>query len=240
VKIRRKRPLGPGSGDGTDGAEEALAGPGADQDATGPDSTGDDAARPTVDGPRAQGPWDASEVTLDEDDSSRVDLGGLLVTGRPGLELRLQVDQATGAVASVLLIDTEGAVELRPFAAPRNADIWEEFRATIAAETARRGGTASEADGTYGKELQVVMPVTTPDGQRATQPSRVLGIAGPRWLLRVTLLGRPALQPDPEGELESALRDVVVVRGTSPMAPGDPIPLVVPANAAPVPPPAAP
>lgn len=183
---------------------------------------------------RPSGPWDASEVALDEADKNRVDLGGLIVKGRPGLELRLQVDEASQQVAAVLLVGREGAVELRPFAAPRNGGIWDDVRKKIAAETARRGGTATEKDGAFGPELHVVMPAKTPDGQAATQPSRVLGIEGPRWLLRATLLGRPAVEPDPEHELEQAMRDVVVVRGTSPMAPGEPLPLVMPSNARPV------
>jgi hypothetical protein len=75
------------------------------------------------------------------------------------------------------------------------------------------------------------MTVTTPDGQPATQPSRVVGVPGPRWLLRATLFGTPAVQPDPEDEVEKALREVIVVRGTEAIPPGDPLPLVVPANA---------
>jgi hypothetical protein len=183
---------------------------------------------------RSQGPWDSSEVNLDEEDRTRVDLGGLVVKGKPGLELRLQVDEASQQVAAVLLVGAEGALELRPFAAPRNGDIWADVRKQIAAETARRGGTATEADGPYGTELQVMMPAKTPEGQAATQPSRVLGINGPRWLLRATFLGRPAVEPREDGDLETALHDVVVVRGSSPMAPGEPLPLVMPSDARPV------
>jgi hypothetical protein len=183
---------------------------------------------------RAAGPWDSSEVALDENDATKVDLGGLVVTGRPGLELRLQVDEPTQKVAAVLLMGEDGAVELRPFAAPRKTDIWDDIRKQIAAETARRGGTATEVDGAFGKELQVVMSITTPEGKPATQPSRVIGISGPRWLLRATFLGRPAVEPQPDGDIESALRDVIVVRGTEPMAPGDPLPLTMPDNAQPM------
>lgn len=181
-------------------------------------------------GARSEGPWDASEVEIDTDDPTRIDLGGLVLTARPGLELRLQVDEASQQVVAVLLVGKEGAVELRPFAAPRNADLWDDIRPQIAAETSRRGGTATEADGVFGKELRVVMPVTTPDGKSGTQPSRVMGIAGPRWLLRATYLGRPAVTPAHDGDIESALRDVVVVRGSAPMAPGEPLPLVMPAG----------
>ena len=191
-------------------------------------------------GPRAHGPWDSAEVTIDEDDPTRIDLGGLLITGRPGMELRMQVDEKTQKIAAVLLIGKEGAVELRPFAAPRNGDIWADVRKQIGAETARRGGTATEAEGPYGPELRIMMPVKTADGQAGTQPSRMLGIAGPRWMLRVTFLGKPAVEPDPDGELEQAMRDTVVVRGNEPMAPGEALPLVMPANARPVQAPAKP
>lgn len=182
-------------------------------------------------GPRAAGPWDSSEVTVDPEDPTKVDLGGLIVTGRPGLELRLQVDEGRGQVAAVLLAGPEGAVELRPFAAPRNGDIWDDARKSLAAEVTRQGGTATEADGPFGPELRVVMNVTTPEGKAAAQPSRVLGIAGPRWLLRATLFGKPAVQPDPDSEVEAALRDVIVVRGSQPYPPGEALPLTVPANA---------
>jgi len=184
---------------------------------------------------RADGPWDVSEVTVDEDDQTKVHLGGLIVTGKPGIELRLQVDEASQQVAAVLLIGPAGALELRPFAAPRHGEIWDGIRRSIAAETTRRGGTATEADGAYGKELRVVMSVTTPEGAATTQQSRVLGIGGPRWLLRATFLGQSAVEPDPDGLLESSLREVVVVRGGDPMSPGDPIPLVMPASARPLP-----
>jgi hypothetical protein len=225
------------------------ADPAAEQPAQAPGP--EDATAETAEaGPRANGPWDSAEVETgveeEGDDSSegagaaepaRVDLGGLIVTGRPGVELRLQVDEASQQIAAVLMVAQDGALELRPFAAPRNTDIWADIRTRIAAETTRRGGTATEDDGPFGKELRVVMPVTTPDGKPASQPSRVLGISGPRWLLRATYLGKPATQPDPDGVLEAALRDVVVVRGREAMAPGDPLPLVMPANAQPVQPP---
>lgn len=174
---------------------------------------------------------------MDEDDETKIRLGGLIVTGRPGVDLRLQVDEASSQVTAVLLVGAEGAVEARPFAAPRTTDIWDDIRRRIAAETARRGGTASEATGEWGKELRVVIPLTTPEGKPGTQTSRVVGIPGPRWLLRATFLGKPATDLDPDGDIENALRDLVVVRGSEAMAPGEPLPLVMPANAQLIPPP---
>jgi hypothetical protein len=183
---------------------------------------------------RAEGPWDASEVDLDPtapEAANRIDLGGLVVTGHPALEVQLQVDETTGSVAAVLLAGEEGAVELRPFAAPRGGDIWADFRRQIAAEVTQHGGTVDEDEGPWGPELRVMLPVQLPDGQTGTQPSRVLGIQGPRWLLRATLFGRPALEPSEDGDVETALRSVVVVRGSTAMSPGEPIPMQVPADA---------
>jgi len=180
-------------------------------------------------GPRAEGPWDVSEVELHDDDG-RVDLGSLLVTPQEGLELQLQVDEASGQVAAVVLAGPEGAVEVRAFAAPRNGDVWDAVRRQVAGEVARMGGTATETEGRWGTELKVSLTVTTPDGGRATQVSRVVGIAGPRWLLRATLFGAAAVEHRHDGEVETALRNVVVVRGSTAVPPGDPLPLAMPAT----------
>ncbi|NUR08372.1 MAG: DUF3710 domain-containing protein [Nocardioidaceae bacterium] len=181
-------------------------------------------------GPRADGPWDESEVERSEDDG-RVDLGSLLVTPAEGLELQLQVDEASGQVVAVVLAGAEGAVELRAFAAPRNGDVWDAVRRQVSAEVARMGGTATEHQGPWGTELTVSLTMTTPDGGRAPQTSRVVGIPGPRWLLRATLFGVPAVEYRQDGAVETALRDVVVVRGSGPVPPGDPLPLTMPPQA---------
>jgi Protein of unknown function (DUF3710) len=53
--------------------------------------------------------------------------------------------------------------------------------------------------------------------------------------LRATYLGTAATESDPDGPLESAVRDVVVVRGGVAMAPREPIPLRLPPGAGPAP-----
>lgn len=179
------------------------------------------------------GPWDAAEREVDTEDGRVIDLGGLIITGRPNLELRLQTDQASGTVGAAMLVSEKGAVELRAFAASRSGGVWDEIRREIAAEASNRGGTATEGEGPYGPELLVKVPVQTPEGRNATQQSRIVGIEGPRWLLRATYLGDAAAGPDPEGPLESAVRDVVVVRGGVAMAPREPIPLRMPPGAGP-------
>jgi Protein of unknown function (DUF3710) len=179
---------------------------------------------------RPRGPWDRSETRVDED-GTYVDLGGLLVRGGPKVELRLQVDEQTSAVAAVLLAGETSGLELRAFAAPRSGGIWDEIRDDIAAEAVRHGGTATEVDGEFGTELKVVVPVQLPDGRTGSQASRIVAVEGPRWLLRGTFLGKSVDEPDPEGDLETAFRDVIVVRGDEAMRPREMLAMHIPQQA---------
>jgi hypothetical protein len=155
----------------------------------------------------------------------------MLVAPVPGSELRLQVDERTQQVQSVLLAATEGALELRAFAAPRNGDLWSEIRPQLAADMARRGGTATEREGRFGPELVCQLTVKTPDGRTGQQASRIVGINGSRWLLRATFLGKPAVDDETAATWEDALTQVAVRRGDHAMPVGDPLPVTLPEEA---------
>jgi hypothetical protein len=212
----------------TPGPEDAGAG----DDATVADGPGAAEERDL----RADGPWDVSERPRPAEDDEeegmpRIDLGALSVPGHPEVQVQLQVDEASGEVAAVLLVTEDGAMELRAFAAPRNEDIWTDVRTQMADEAKRRGGDTREVEGPYGTVLQMVVPVVTPEGEQAAQQSAVLGIAGPRWLLRASMYGRPAREWRPDGLLETLLKEVVVDRGSQPMTPGEGLALRLPAGA---------
>ena len=167
----------------------------------------------------------------DLEDRDCIDLGSLLISPAGPMEMRLQVDEDTGQVMAAVLVDEQGALELRAFAAARGSDAWDELRPRISAETARMGGTATEEEGTFGTELVCVVPMQTPDGQQATQVSRVSGHEGPNWLLRATLMGQPAVDPATAGAWEDTIRSVVVRRGRDAMVPGAPLQLSLPPDA---------
>ncbi|WGX94555.1 DUF3710 domain-containing protein [Nocardioides sp. L-11A] len=214
MRLRRK------AVDADDVAVEGVA-----EETAGPDESA---------GPRdlaGAGPFDVDD--LPEDGVARLDLGSLLVAPSDGRELRVQVDEASGAVRAVLLATDAGALELRAFAAPRNGDLWSEIRPQIAADAARRGGTATEREGRFGTELVCEVRLTRPDGQTGTQTSRVIGINGPRWLLRATLLGDPARDPETAGAWEAAIEQVAVRRGNHAMPVGEQLPLSLPEGATP-------
>jgi hypothetical protein len=213
----------------TEAAEATEAEPTADE-AVETDVEAAGAVPATEDAP-ADGPYDISEVDVDDDGVQRVDLGGFLITPSEGHELRLQVDEASQEVQSVMVAGSDGAVELRVFAAPRNGDLWSDVRRQIASETSRGGGTATEREGRWGTELECQVQVRGADGRSGTQPSRIVGINGNRWFLRATYLGRPAVNPERAADFEDVVARVVVRRGDTAMAPGDPLPIELPTNA---------
>ena len=174
---------------------------------------------------RPDGPFDSEELPPEE--VERVDLGSLLILAEPNRELRIQVDEASGVVQSVVVAGPDGALELRAFAAPRNGDLWSDARPKIAAEVAQAGGTATEREGPWGTELICQV------GQRSggTQVSRVIGINGPRWMLRCSLLGAPATRPDDAKDWEESIRKVAVHRGAQAMPVGEGLPVVMPPQA---------
>ena len=194
-----------------------------------PDESIDETTEAVEGAATAGGPWDSSDAPHDQ--VQRVDLGSLFVAAEEGRELRLQVDEQTGEVQSVLLAGEEGAIELRAFAAARNGDLWGEVRPQIAADVAQRGGTATEREGRWGTELVCQMPVQMPDGTAAYQPSRIAGINGERWMLRATFLGRPAVEPEGASDWEDAVTRIIVHRGDHAMPPGDALPVTLPSDA---------
>jgi hypothetical protein len=179
--------------------------------------------------PAGSGPFDEADVQ--GDGVERADLGSVLVPPIADRELRLQVDEASGEVRAVMLAGSDGACEFQAFAAPRNGDLWSTVRPQIIEDLVRRGGSAEEREGRWGIELVAQLPVQRPDGTVATQPSRIVGINGGRWMLRASFLGRPALEPEASAEWEDALAQIVVRRGEQAMPVGEPLPVRLPDDA---------
>lgn len=179
---------------------------------------------------RHDGPWDSTEKSPG-DDESYLDLGALLVRGQEGFTFQLPAEGEDGDLGSVVLVSDDSALELRAFAATRSGGLWDEVRADLAEEVVRLGGESTVADGPFGSELHIAVPATSPDGEEGLQPSRIIGIEGPRWLLRATVLGAAALDLADGGLLMGALRDVIVVRGAEPRIPREPLLLTLPDNA---------
>jgi hypothetical protein len=172
--------------------------------------------------PRPQGPWDVDDAA--EDTVSRIDLGALRIPVPPETEVRVDVSPE-GQVVAATLVQGSNVMQVNAFAAPRSYGIWDEVREEIATTLRESGGAAEETEGPWGTELLATVPTQDP---AAPAPARFVGVDGPRWFLRALLTGPAATDREQAAGLESALRDVVVSRGSEAMAVRSPLPLSLP------------
>lgn len=225
--FRRRRAGQETAATGADAPAESLDAPDdldADDAATAGPGSG---ARPFAGADRAAGPWDVTEVD-DPAAGGRINLGGIWLPGQPGMELRVEVDQDTQQLAAIAVIIGAAALQVQPFAAPRNQGQWNGIREEIAAGVLGQGGQAVDADGPFGTELHALVPVALPDGTPGAQAVRFLGVDGPRWFLRGVISGAAYDDAAAATPLEAVFRDIVVVRGSEAMAPREPIGLRLP------------
>jgi hypothetical protein len=182
------------------------------------------------------GPWDSADAP--DDGVRRIDLGSIRLPGLPGTDLRVDLNQQQKVIGATLR-SGESLLQVSAFAAPRAGGIWDSVRADIAASASGQGGSLREVEGPFGPELAgtIVTPPPAQPGQTTPprpvrRPARFLGVDGPRWFLRGLITGPAAESPEAAEVLESAFRDIVVVRGTEPMPVREQLPLTLPPQAA--------
>lgn len=186
------------------------------------------AEKSAPEGRETTGPFDDSEANPVR---PYIDLGGIKVLPREGLNLRLEVEEQTGRIVAVGLDYAESTLQVQPFAAPRTTGLWDETRDQIRAQVREQGGRVEEREGPLGAELLAEVPVTTgPDESAGTRLARFVGVDGPRWFLRGVIGGAAANDVAAAAKVEDLFRSIVVVRGTTPMPPRDLIPLRMPAT----------
>jgi hypothetical protein len=172
--------------------------------------------------PATTGPFDERDAPDDQLD--RVDLGALRVPVGPGIDLRLEMNEAQQVIA-VTLASPDGHMQLGVFAAPRTEGIWDEVRAELASSiNSQRGAARERSDGPFGVELTGKLP----GDSGGLVPVRFIGVDGPRWFVRAMLVGAVATDGSKAVRFEKALRNVVVVRGSEPLPARDPVPLRLP------------
>lgn len=176
-----------------------------------------------------------TEGPLDESEANPVrpyvDLGGVKILPREGLQLRLEVEEGSQRVVAVGLDFAGSTLQVQPFAAPRTSGLWHEIRDQIAEQIAKQGGTTQLSDGPFGPELLAEIPASSPGQPDTTRLARFIGVDGPRWFLRGVIAGEGAVNKEAAAQIEELFRSVVVVRGKTPMPPRDLIPLHMPKSA---------
>ena len=170
------------------------------------------------------GPFDVSEVR-----SMRpyVDLGGIKVAPREGLQMRLDVDERAKRVVAVSLTYAESMLQVQAFSAPKSLGLWHQVRAEISQQMTSQGAEVREEAGSLGPELAVRTKVSTEQGG-GTRDVRFIGVDGPRWLLRGVVMGKATRDAEARDKIDTLFRELVVVRGEQPMPPSELLPLQVP------------
>jgi len=195
-----------------------------------PDERGLDVALATKSAPidrESAGPFDEAEANPVR---PYIDLGGIKILPREGLNLRLEVEEQTKRIVAVGLDYADSTLQVQPFAAPRTSGLWGETREQIRQQVKQQGGRVEEREGPLGPELLAEVPVMgTPEGA-GKRLARFVGVDGPRWFLRGVIGGAATTDVEAAAAVEDLYRAIVVVRGGSPMPPRDLIPLRMPAT----------
>lgn len=164
------------------------------------------------------GPWDVEDENVPDYDEY-LDMGSYYLPFLKGIELRVKANRATRQVLGTTITYGSSSVEIEAFAAPKTLGLWDDVRADLI----EANKDAKEVEGVFGTEL--ALPVTVKGGRKVL--TRIVGVDGPRWMLRGIFSGKAAT--DPEGEEAKALNqffaDIVVERGDDPLAPRDLIPM---------------
>ena len=164
------------------------------------------------------GPWDVEDENVPDYDEY-LDMGSYYLPFLKGIELRVKANRATQQVLGTTITYGSSSVEIEAFAAPKTLGLWDDVRADLI----EANKDAKEVEGVFGTELK--LPVNVKGGK--TVNTRIVGVDGPRWMLRGIFSGKAAIDPDsPETEaLNKFFADIVVERGEEPLAPRDLIPM---------------
>ncbi len=205
-----------------DEAQDAVA----DEDVAAEADADDDAEADDID--LTQGPWDYDDEGIDPDDDDRyISFGSMFLPLVEGLTIRAkrsQDPQSPSPLESITVQLGDGAIEIVPFAAPKTLGLWDD----MSDELLDANKSAKVQEGRFGDE--VMLPVAV---KGKTMMTRIVGVDGPRWLLRGIFTGDAA---DGESDNKKALEDyfaqIIVRRGDAPLAPRDIIPILPPKTAA--------
>jgi hypothetical protein len=191
--------------------------------------------RPAIDPTAKSAPADrATGGPFDESEANPVrpyiDLGGIKVLPREGLNLRLEIEEQSKRIVAVGLDYAGSTLQVQPFAAPRTGGLWHETRAQIREQVRAQGGRVEEREGPLGPELLAEVPVIAGADGAGKRLARFVGVDGPRWFLRGVIGGEGASDIEAAAQVEDLFRSIVVVRGGTPMPPREFIPLKMPST----------
>lgn len=172
------------------------------------------------------GPFDGDVVDIEDFDFSDFSTGTLNL-GSMKIALpkdsQVQVEMGEQGPKMLHVVTTAGRITPVAFAAPRSGSQWQEAAKEISAGMRKEGLDVAVETGPWGPEIV---------GKSPNGVIRVIGVDGPRWMLRMTL----AAPADKAEELAELGREVTartfVYRGDEPVLAGSSLPVALPAQLA--------
>jgi hypothetical protein len=166
------------------------------------------------------GPFDEQAP---DDGVPRLNLGSLLLPLPDEAQVQAKMsDQQPGVIEEVIVGTPIGDIRVKAYAAPRSGGLWEEACGELATQLKSEGATVRSVSGEWGQELMATL------GEMSI---RVIGVEGERWMLRGHVVGPQALAAQAAHVLRTMVRGAVVVRGSQPWPPNEPLPIQLPPEA---------
>ena len=163
-----------------------------------------------------QGPWDAENAP--RDGRLRLDLSSVQLPVPRGARLVCEPDPS-GPLRAVHAMLPEGRLTVSAFAAPRTGGLWPELVEELAAQLQSEGASIRRDRGEWGRELVA---------RNGDTVARVIGVEGPRWMLRGVGTGPAEHALKLHGLLREMVRGTVVVRSPEALPVRSLLPLEVP------------
>lgn len=162
-----------------------------------------------------EGPFDGDAPV---DGLNRLDLGSLRLPLPPGSQLHVEMNPDT-TVHAVHVLTELGQLTVHALAAPRSQSLWSQLRAEAVQQLRADGAAVREVAGQWGNEVHAVT------GQGTV---RLLGVDGPRWMLRAMAIGPAERHAELIEVLHHMVRGTVVVRGVDAQPVRGVLPLTLP------------
>ena len=172
------------------------------------------------------GPFDSSEV---EFNGSYLDLGAIKLPTKDGMQVRVEVEEASQRIVAVTLDFDDSSLQLQAFSAPKSEGLWHTIRQQLSDSVEAQGGSAEARVGSLGPEILAKIPITDVSGaQVGTRFTRFVGVDGPKWFLRGVIAGAAITDPKAAADIDDLFRSITVHRDANPLPPGDLLTLHMP------------
>ncbi|MDO5048440.1 MAG: DUF3710 domain-containing protein [Actinomycetaceae bacterium] len=202
----------------TSGETEGSGGTGV-QDADSSQSEGSARAVPG-------GPYDISER-----DASKgyIDLGPLKVPAIAGLQLQPQLGADKKSIVRLNIVVGNSVLQVLVAAGPKSGGGWKKILEGTRESFEKQGAEVDyNENGPWGEEILAKVPVKTSDGRAAIAPTRIVGMDGKRWVLRVDIIGAAVVEQKAFQAVASVISNLVVERDNEPRPPLSVIPMTIP------------